>query len=184
MTQQTPIDFDSVSQETLFGELNEVYVYNAQTLEGIVDCQFCKLIYDYSRVCRHQMPLKKEDESSGDGAQTLQNLLPDTAQTEGVNSKTLAQITDNLDVLSTSRITSFMLTRDKFAELLVLFVDPANASSLYSYYKDHSITECEHCKPLDDANSHKIVSMWDLTCLGLKITNRCLTYQIESMILN
>ena len=48
-----PIDFSGLSHEILFSDRREVYKQTAKKLNEIIDCQFCKLIFDYTRVCKH-----------------------------------------------------------------------------------------------------------------------------------
>ena len=48
-----PIDFSGLSYESLFGKRREVYRLRAQKLNELIDCQFCKLIFDYTKVCKH-----------------------------------------------------------------------------------------------------------------------------------
>ena len=47
------MDFNGVSEEILFGNKREVYRLNADKLQGICDCNLCKLIYDYTKICKH-----------------------------------------------------------------------------------------------------------------------------------
>ena len=58
-----PIDFRNFSSDSLFGKRREVYRLKAQKLDGLVDCQFCKLIFDYTKTCNHftmETDLKEE----------------------------------------------------------------------------------------------------------------------------
>ena len=48
-----PIDFSGLSNEVLFGKQKEVYRLKAHKLEGLVDCQLCRLIFDYTKACKH-----------------------------------------------------------------------------------------------------------------------------------
>ena len=48
-----PIDFSGITSESLFGKQKEVYRLKANKLEGLVDCQLCKLIFDYTKACKH-----------------------------------------------------------------------------------------------------------------------------------
>ena len=41
-----PIDFSGISSESLFGKKKEVYRLKPTKLDGLVDCQLCKLIFD------------------------------------------------------------------------------------------------------------------------------------------
>jgi hypothetical protein len=59
-----PIDFSGLSYEGLFGKRREVYKMNPRKLNDLIDCQFCKLIFDYTEVCKHfstQNELKTKD---------------------------------------------------------------------------------------------------------------------------
>ena len=47
------MDFMNINSEDLFGKRREVYRLKAQKLEGLVDCQLCKLIFDYTKTCNH-----------------------------------------------------------------------------------------------------------------------------------
>jgi len=48
-----PIDFKGINSEELFGKRREVYRLKAEKLEGLVDCQLCKLVFDYTKTCNH-----------------------------------------------------------------------------------------------------------------------------------
>ena len=98
-----PIDFSGLSYEFLFGNRREIYKQNPKKLNELIDCQFCKLIFDYTKVCKHfskQSELKTKD---------LKNLI-NVSQEAKV--KALSTITQSLDVLSTCRMTSFTLTKN------------------------------------------------------------------------
>lgn len=47
------VDFTGVSSDGLFGSRREVYRLKAHKLEGLVDCHLCKLIFDYTKICKH-----------------------------------------------------------------------------------------------------------------------------------
>jgi len=53
MDDSEPVDFRAVSSESLFGKRREVYRLETEKLEGLVDCQLCKLIFDYTKTCNH-----------------------------------------------------------------------------------------------------------------------------------
>ena len=48
-----PIDFSGISSESLFGKQKEIYWLKANKLDGLVDCPLCKLIFDYTKACKH-----------------------------------------------------------------------------------------------------------------------------------
>ena len=97
-----PIDFSGISNEALFGKMKEIYRLKAHKLEGLVDCQLCRLIFDYTKACKHFT--METDLKAGDlkyfSCQTNQNKL-----------QALSKITRSLDILSTARVTSFMLKK-------------------------------------------------------------------------
>lgn len=97
------IDFTGISSEGLFGSRREVYRLKAHKLDGLVDCHLCKLIFDYTKICKHYSQGRDAIDFS---SESLQNLLDINKQT----SQALSKITSSLDVLSTSRVTSFTLT--------------------------------------------------------------------------
>ena len=47
------VDFNGVSAEVLFGKRREVYRLKADKLAGLTDCNLCKLIFDYTKICKH-----------------------------------------------------------------------------------------------------------------------------------
>lgn len=47
------VDFTGISSDGLFGSRREVYLLKAHKLEGLVDCHLCKLIFDYTKICKH-----------------------------------------------------------------------------------------------------------------------------------
>jgi len=47
------INFHGVSADSLFGKSREVFRLKADKLAGLVDCNLCKLIFDYTKICKH-----------------------------------------------------------------------------------------------------------------------------------
>jgi hypothetical protein len=47
-----PLDFRSVTFEELYGKKKEVYKMKQKKL-ALLDCQLCKLIFDYTTACNH-----------------------------------------------------------------------------------------------------------------------------------
>ena len=97
-----PIDFSGISSESLFGKKKEVYRLKPTKLDGLVDCQLCKLIFDYTKACKHftmETELKAEELKTF-ASQSVANKL-----------QALSKITKSLDILSTARVTSFMLKK-------------------------------------------------------------------------
>jgi len=165
-----PIDFRGVQMEELFGKRREVYRLKAEKLEGLVDCQLCKLIYDYTKTCNH--------------FSMEANLQPDELQTFVKSSqndklKALAKVTRSLDILSTARISSFVLKK-QIAELLSMYMQSKANEALSPHFKDFEIVTCDKCGLPED----EPVEKFNPTILALKILNRCFTFQIESMVLN
>ena len=75
-------------------------------LEGLVDCQFCKLIFDYCKVCKH-FNQQKDDIVQQEQMKKLVSLSQHDKKIQA-----LSKITASLDVLSTCRVTSFTLTKN------------------------------------------------------------------------
>ena len=91
----------------------------------------------------------------------------------------LAKISRSLDILSTARISSFMLKK-QIAELLAMYLQKNSQTALSPHFKDFEVVDCEKCSLPEGEPKPG----FDPTILALKILNRCFTFQIESMILN
>jgi hypothetical protein len=48
-----PVDFSSLSSEEMFGKRREVFKMKPDKLDPKIECEFCKLIYDFSKTCAH-----------------------------------------------------------------------------------------------------------------------------------
>jgi hypothetical protein len=100
------IDFNGVSAELLFGNYREVFRIKADKLAGLVDCNLCKLIFDYTKICNHYELSTEAIDFKFDDIQ----LVLEQAANKQTKGQALSKITSTLDVLSTSRVTSFTLT--------------------------------------------------------------------------
>ena len=87
-----------------------------EKLDGTVNCQLCKLIFDYTKTCNHFL---METDMQPDQLQQYAS----KSQTEKL--KALAKITRSLDILSTARISSFMLKK-QIAELLSMYLQKSS----------------------------------------------------------
>ena len=76
-----------------------------QKIDNLVPCQLCKLIFDFTKVCKH-FSQQKEHEIQHD---QLKELLQNSAQDKKMQA--LSKIAQSLDILSTCRVTSFTLTK-------------------------------------------------------------------------
>ena len=129
------VDFTGVSFEGLFDSRREVYKLKSKKLDGLVDCHLCKLIFDYTKICKHY---SQNRESLDFSQESLQSLL-DVTQT---SYKALSKITASLDVLSTSRVTSFTLTQNQFAELLSMYITKHGTMALAPHFQSHKVQTC------------------------------------------
>lgn len=110
--EDTPMDFTNVNAELLFGKRREVYRLETEKLDALVDCQLCKLIFDYTKTCNHftmETDLKEDQ------------LKQFSKQSQSEKLQALAKITRSLDILSTARISSFMLKK-QISELLAMYL--------------------------------------------------------------
>ena len=165
-----PIDFSGITSESLFGKQKEVYRLKAHKLEGLVDCQLCKLIFDYTKACKHftmDTDLKAEE------------LKDFVNQSQENKLHALSKITRSLDILSTARVTSFMLKK-QIAELLSMYMQKNANAALSSHFKNFKAVYCDKCKQPDGEEEPR----FDPSVLALKILNRCFTFQIEAIIMN
>lgn len=65
------VDFNGVSAEVLFGKRTEVYCLNADKLQGLVECNLCRLIFDYTKICKHSDTLINTEELKFENIQTV-----------------------------------------------------------------------------------------------------------------
>ena len=91
----------------------------------------------------------------------------------------MAKITRSLDIISTARISSFMLKK-QISELLSMFLQKSAGSALLPHFKEFETVTCDKCK-LPEGEPKPV---FDPTVMALKILNRCFTFQIESMVFN
>lgn len=58
----------------MFSKLNEVYDFNPSTLNKQIECSLCCLLFDYTRVCPHEMPAHFESpHNNADLLEQLEN---------------------------------------------------------------------------------------------------------------
>ncbi len=97
------IDFRVINTEEVFKGKKEILRLKPEKLE--TDCQFCKLIHDYSKVCEHNAQLKKQN------VDELKDMVPAIQIQQDVKAKkeALQKVTKSLDLLSTYKITSLGL---------------------------------------------------------------------------
>lgn len=77
-------------------------------------CALCQLLYDFSKTCAHyniSSPKPPQEE--------LSQMLAETGPEKGAMFVRLFQ---SLDILSTYKITSLLITREHFKEVIVMFI--------------------------------------------------------------
>mmetsp|Transcript_16423 Transcript_16423/g.27832 ORF Transcript_16423/g.27832 Transcript_16423/m.27832 type:complete len:263 (+) Transcript_16423:1055-1843(+) len=150
-----------------------------------VDCKVCKLIYDYTRICKH-------DQSPENTQKHLQNWADQQAkffqqqQNQDRNMKTridsLKELMITLDAMSTVRETAYIVVQGQFSDVLTLFL----RNDLNQIMGDSLRRSCKICASIDHSNYANKEAIEKLKIMehALLILNRCLIFQLNGLITN
>lgn len=106
------MDFTILKSEEIFGKQNEIYIMKPEKQN--LNCEYCLLVMDYTKVCAHYTMNAPQMQQ-----QYLKEML---AEQSGEKMKMLIRLAQNLDVLSTYKMTALMLAQNQFSDLLMMFI--------------------------------------------------------------
>ena len=161
------IDFTVINIQELLGKQKEIYRMKPEKLVHL-GCEMCKLFYDYSKVCTHynvDTPSLHQDQLA---------LLMNDPNADKM--QMLMRLAQNLDVLSTFKLTSFTLIKNQFADLLLMFISKDGISSIGDKIGDFTTHNCLKCSDSSELKE------FNPSIVALKIICRSFACQIECLL--
>ena len=87
----------------------------------------------------------------------------------------LSNTLQSLDILSTSKTTSFLLIHNQFVDLLLLFLNKESSEFFAEQLKDFKTHSCEKCEGIKDEPASAVI-------IALRVLCRATAFQLEALI--
>jgi hypothetical protein len=144
----------------------EVYKMKPDSVK--LDCELCRVLYDYNKACEHYNIGSPECHRLD-----MNQLLKDTENKHDMYQTLFL----SLDKLSTYKITALCLTHDQFNNMIMIFVSKQSGTLL----QGQLTIDCKTCLRCADLLETKDMSP---TAVALRVLCRALAFQIETLMTN